>query len=191
MPNAEREGRLGNQNAFLSMAAVSSKLRRMDLNALEEIRQVKYRYLRCLDLKDWDGFAGTLTEDALGAYGTRAVGEPLRLEGRDAIVDYMRDNLGPDITTVHFAGQPEIRVDGDKAEGTWCLEDTVIAKAFRVLIRGSAFYEETYRRCADGGWRISGIGYERTYEYSISLDDVPSFRLLADRWAPSPPQPGT
>lgn len=99
--------------------------------------------------------------------------------------------LGPEITTVHFAGQPEIRVDGDRAEGTWCLEDTVIAKAFRVLIRGSAFYEETYRRCADGGWRISGIGYERTYEYSISLDDVPSFRLLADRWAPSPPQPGT
>ena len=26
----------------------------MDLAALEEIRQVKYRYLRCVDLKLWD-----------------------------------------------------------------------------------------------------------------------------------------
>ncbi|TDD83798.1 nuclear transport factor 2 family protein [Actinomadura darangshiensis] len=157
----------------------------MDLDALEEIRQAKYRYLRCLDLKDWDEFADTLTEDAVGAYGTRAVGEPLRLDGRDAIVDYMRTNLGPEIITVHFAGQPEIRVDGDEAEGIWCLEDTVIAKEFRVMIRGSAFYEEAYRRCTDGKWRISSIGYERTYEYSVSLDDVPSFRLMADRWAPA------
>ncbi|TDC87050.1 nuclear transport factor 2 family protein [Actinomadura sp. 7K507] len=161
----------------------------MDLDALEEIRQTKYRYLRCLDLKDWDEFADTLTEDALAAYGTRAVGKPLRLEGRDAIVDYMRADLGPEFTTVHFAGQPEIRVDGDRAEGTWCLEDTVIAKAYRVMIRGSAFYEETYRRCADGKWRIGTIGYERTYEYSISLDDVPSFKLMADRWASPAPQP--
>lgn len=151
----------------------------MDLIALEEIRQVKYRYLRSVDLKLWDGLADTLTEDAVAAYGTRVFGKPLRLDGREAIVDYMRTNLGPGIITTHFAGQPEIEVDGDGATGTWCFEDTVIATEFRLLIRGSAFYEDTYRRCPDGRWRISGTGYQRTYEYTVSFDDLPSLNLTA------------
>lgn len=156
---------------------------RMDLIALEEIRRAKYRYLRCVDLKLWDEFADTLTEDAVAVYGTRVFGDPLRLTGRDAIVDYMRANLGPGVITTHFAGQPEIEIDGDSATGTWCFDDTIIVTDFRLLIRGSAFYEDTYRRCADGRWRISGTGYERTYELTVSLDDLPSLKIIANRWA--------
>jgi len=155
----------------------------MDLIALEEIRQTKYRYLRCLDLKLWDELGDVLTEDVVGNYGTRAAGGPLLLTGREAVLDYLRANLGEDVITVHFASHPEITVDGDRAEGTWCLEDTVIATKYDVMIRGSAYYEDTYRRCEDGRWRISGTGYRRTYEYSVSLKDMPSWRLLANRWA--------
>ena len=36
----------------------------MDLAALEEIRRVKYRYLRCVDLKLWDEIAEVFTPDA-------------------------------------------------------------------------------------------------------------------------------
>jgi hypothetical protein len=158
-------------------------LGRMDLIALEEIRQVKYRYLRCVDLKLWKDFADTLTEDAVAVYGTRVFGDPLRLSGRAAIVDYMRANLGPGVITTHFAGHPEIEIDGDSAKGTWCFDDTIIATDFRVLIRGSAFYEDAYRRCPDGRWRISGTGYERTYEFTVSLDDLPSLNIIANRWA--------
>lgn len=161
----------------------------MDLIALEEIRRTKYRYLRCVDLKLWDDLAGTLTEDAVAVYGTRVSGDPLRLDGRDAIVEYMRANLGPGLITTHFAGQPEIEVDGDGATGTWCFEDTIIATEFRLLIRGSAFYEDTYRRCSDGLWRISRTGYERTYEFTVSLDDMPSLKFTANRWA-TPAAPG-
>ena len=35
----------------------------------EAIEQVKYRYLRALDTKDWDAFADTLTDDVTGDYG--------------------------------------------------------------------------------------------------------------------------
>ena len=35
----------------------------MDLVALEEIRQVKARYLRCVDLKLWDDLADTFTAE--------------------------------------------------------------------------------------------------------------------------------
>lgn len=155
----------------------------MDLIALEEIRRVKYRYLRCVDLKLWDELGDTLTEDAVANYGTRVFGEPLSLSGRAAIVDYMRTNLGPGVITVHFASHPEIDVDGEEAKGSWCFEDTIIATEFRVLIRGSAYYQDTYRRGPDGQWRIASTGYERTYEYTMSLDDVPSLNFIANRWA--------
>jgi hypothetical protein len=155
----------------------------MDLVAVEEIRRAKHRYLRCVDLKLWDEFADTLTEDAVADYGTKVFGDRLRLEGRAAIVDYMRTNLGPGVTTVHFASQPEIDVEGDEATGLWCFEDTIIASEFRTVIRGSAYYEDTYRRGDDGRWRIATTAYDRTYEYSMSLDDVPSLRFLANRWA--------
>lgn len=155
----------------------------MDLVALEEIRRLKYRYLRCVDLKRWDELAETLTADATTDYGTLVYGEPLTLSGRDEIVGFMQDKLGPEIITVHFASQPEIEVDGDTATGTWCFEDTVIVTEHRLVIRGAAFYEDRYLRGADGGWRIRHTGYVRTYEAMLSMDDLPSFRLTANRWA--------
>jgi hypothetical protein len=158
----------------------------MDLVALENIRQVKYRYLRCVDLKQWDELAEILTDDATADYGTRALGEPLRLTGRDTIVGFLRRNLGPGIITTHFAGHPEITIDGDTATGTWAFEDTVIATEFRVVIKGAAFYQDTYARGEDGAWRIAHTGYVRTYELTHSLDDMPSLRITANRWAAQP-----
>jgi SnoaL-like domain len=155
----------------------------MDLAALEEIRQLKYRYLRCVDLKRWDEIAEVFTTDATAEYGTHAVRGELSLQGRDAIVGYLRDNLGPAITTVHRCGQPEITIDGDSATGTWSFEDTVIAMAHRVWIRGAAFYQDEYQRGADGRWRISRTGYRRIYETLSSFDDTPSLRFLDTMWS--------
>jgi hypothetical protein len=158
----------------------------MDLVAIEEIRQVKHRYLRCVDLKLWDDLADTFTADATADYGTPALGKPLRLAGRDQIVTFLRDSLGAGIITVHFASQPEISVDGDTAAGTWAFEDTVIATEYRVVISGAAFYEDRYARGGDGRWRIAHTGYVRTYEATMSLDDLPSFRITSNRWAAQP-----
>ena len=158
----------------------------MDLAALEEIRRVKYRYLRCVDLKLWDEIADVFTADATVDYGTRALGKPIKLSGRDEIVAFLRDSLGPGIVTVHFASQPEIDISGDVATGIWSFKDTVIATEFKVLIEGAAFYEDRYERGGDGRWRISHTGYVRTYEVMMSLEDVPSLKFTANRWAAQP-----
>ena len=158
----------------------------MDLAALEEIRRLKYRYLRCVDLKLWDEIGEVFTADATVDYGTRALGEPIQLRGREEIVAFLRKSLGPGIITTHFASQPEIDVDGATATGTWSFEDTVIATEYRVVIKGAAFYEDRYARGGDGRWRISHTGYVRTYEVMMSLDDVPSLKFTANRWAPQP-----
>ena len=34
------------------------------LQAIEDIKQLKARYFRCMDTKDWDGFAAVFTPDA-------------------------------------------------------------------------------------------------------------------------------
>lgn len=158
----------------------------MDLASLEEIRRVKYRYLRCVDQKRWDELAETFTADATASYGTPALGgKQIELTGRDEILAFLRKRLGPEIITVHFASQPEIDIDGDTATGTWSFEDTVIATGYRVVIKGAAFYEDRYARGGpDGRWRIAHTGYVRTYEAMMSLDDLPSFQLTANRWAP-------
>ncbi|MGV9614429.1 nuclear transport factor 2 family protein [Nocardia xishanensis] len=155
----------------------------MDLAAIEAVRQLKYRYFRTLDLKLWAEFADTLAVDAVGRYGTHALGEPLALDGRAAITDFMRQNLGPGILTVHIANHPEITVDGDTATGSWAFEDTVIATEYGMLIRGAGYYDDRYRRDADGQWRITETGYRRIYESSQSLADTPSHRLLSNMWA--------
>ncbi|WP_410654944.1 nuclear transport factor 2 family protein [Amycolatopsis sp. lyj-112] len=154
----------------------------MDLVALEEIRRVKYRYLRCLDLKLWDEMAGTLTVDARARYGTPSYGEPLNFEGREAILGFFRNAVGPGVTTVHVAGHPEIEIDGDSAQGTWLMHDKVIVPEHRVMIEGAAFYDDTYRR-VDGAWLLASTQYDRLYESMVSLDDQPSFKLTANRWA--------
>jgi hypothetical protein len=155
----------------------------IDLAALEAIRRVKYRYLRCVDLKLWDEMAEVFTPDATADYGSPATGQPLRFGSRDEIIAFLREQLGPGMITLHAAGQPEIDIDGATATGTWRFEDTVIATEYRVVIKGAAFYEDRYARDAGGRWRIAHTGYVRLYETMQSLDDVPSLKFTANRWA--------
>lgn len=157
----------------------------MDLATIEEIRQLKYRYFRTLDLKMWDEFGDCLTEDVSARYGTQAMDKPLHYDNRKDVVDFMSENLGTGLITVHIASHPEISVDGDTAKGSWGFEDTVIVPDFKIIIRGGGYYNDTYRKDADGKWRIASTQYERIYEAMTSLEDTPSFKLIANRWDPS------
>jgi hypothetical protein len=147
--------------------------------SIEEIRQVKYRYLRCVDLKLWDEIGDTLAEDATLDYGRTAYGKQLEIAGRPEIVAFFRTKFGPDTLTSHTAGQPEITIEGDTAAGMWSFRDTLLATRHRMLIAGAGFYHDRYERGADGFWRITRTGYVRTYETMVSLDDLPSFKIIA------------
>ena len=141
---------------------------------IDEIKRVKYRYLRALDTKHWDEFAGTLTEDITGDYGDR-----LHFTNRSELVDYMRSSLGAGWITEHRVTHPEITVDGDEATATWYLQDRVIAAEFNFMLIGAAFYHDRYRRTGDG-WKISATGYDRTYEATMSLENL-GFKIKPGR----------
>ena len=148
-----------------------------DLATVREIEQLKYRYLRTLDLKEWDAFAEVFEPDATGAYGAG-----LEFGSAAEIVGFMRSSLGPGIITQHHVHHPEISVAGAEATALWSLTDRVIAVEHRVLVEGFAVYRDRYCRGADGRWRITHTGYERVYESTMSLDDWPSWKLTANRF---------
>ena len=150
----------------------------MDLEALEAIKRVKYRYMRCLDQKRWDEIRGCFTEDATAAYS----GGKYSYEGRDAIVGFLEKSMGAEsFLSCHRVSHPEIDIDGDTATGTWALEDTVIEEAWGITIRGAAFYEDRYVK-TDDGWKIQHTGYLRTYEEIQPRANVEGLKLTAHWW---------
>ena len=76
---------------------------------IDEIKQVKYRYLRALDTKHWDEFADTLTEDVVGDYDA-SIGESHHFTDRDSLVEFMRTAMPANIITEHRVTHPEIAV---------------------------------------------------------------------------------
>ncbi|HLF99796.1 MAG TPA: nuclear transport factor 2 family protein [Acidimicrobiia bacterium] len=149
-----------------------------DLVEIEEIKRLKYRYLRCLDQKLFDDIVDCFTEDATASYG----GGAYAFEGRDAIVAFLRDSMGSEgFLSSHRCSHPEIDLIGDTAAmGTWALDDAVIHLDFNVVIRGAAFYEDEYLK-TDGVWRIRRTGYRRTFEEIEPRSD--DTRLTASWWS--------
>lgn len=150
-----------------------------DLVEIELIKRLKYRYMRCLDQKDWDDIGDCFTADAEAAYS----GGAYHYRGREAIVDFLRRTMGStEFLSSHRVHHPEIDlVDPDRATGTWALEDVVVHEGYGVTIRGAAFYTDEYVK-ADGRWWIARTGYKRTYEEIHPRASVAGLNLTASWW---------
>jgi len=66
----------------------------------------------------------------------------LIFEDRDALVGYLRENLGNGLISMHHAHHPEIVVDDDEASGRWSLGDKVIVPDLDLVLEGAAFYTD-------------------------------------------------
>lgn len=149
------------------------------LSDLEEIRRLKYRYLRALDQKLWDLLADCLTEDAIAEYSAGKY----RKEGRSAIVDWISNAMGSEqFLSSHRCHHPEIELTGpDTATAVWALEDVVIIEDLDLTIQGAAFYTDEYRR-ENGQWKIAATGYKRTYEEIYPRASIEGLDLTASWW---------
>jgi len=147
------------------------------LEEIEAIKQLKYRYFRALDCKDWDLLGATLTEDATTAYDEGRYS----FSGREAILGFLRGALGsPRAISMHHGHHPEIEItSATTARGTWYLEDMVIFRDANTVVRGAAFYHDEYVRIS-GEWKIRSTGYQRTFEQIETVDALPSLRTRFD-----------
>ena len=152
------------------------------LEDIELIRQVTYRYFRCVDTGDFAGVESCFTEDASVSF----IGGSYRFEchGRDAILQALRSILHAGVAAMHTAHHPEIQVTSSTtAEGIWYLTDWAINLQQRVVTHGACLVRNRYLKVAEE-WRIQHYGYTRIYEQVDQLEQPPRItaHALADAW---------
>jgi 3-hydroxyisobutyrate dehydrogenase-like beta-hydroxyacid dehydrogenase len=134
---------------------------------IEEIKQLKARYFRFIDTKDWAAFRDLFTDDCKHYLPQES---PVPFMTNDDYFPMTEGLLTPGVTT-HHGHMPEITFLSDtEAEGIWSMFDYVQIEGAngRTSIMGYGHYFETYRKCDDGKWRISSKRNTR-----LRLDQVP------------------
>jgi hypothetical protein len=139
------------------------------LLAIEEIKQLKARYFRFVDTKDWTGFAGLFAENAVFDLSDDLPG--CVLVGPAKIVELSARGLEYAVTT-HFGHCPEITVTSqNSANGIWAMEDrirwTEESSSPIKSLHGFGHYLETYE-CIEGCWRIKTLKLRRL---RVDLED--------------------
>ncbi len=135
-----------------------------ELLAIEQIHQLKARYFRCVDTKDWDGFRAVFAED-LEMDVTDDDPNGL-LRGADAAVEFARTGLAG-CQSVHHGHCPEIEILSDTtARGTWAMEDQLFWSDQSPFpgqeLHGMGHYHETYEKI-DGRWVIRTMQLRRLH----------------------------
>jgi ketosteroid isomerase-like protein len=121
-----------------------------DLSDRDAICEVKARYCRLLDTKQWDAWADLFAEDFV--LDTSEAGGPPPVAGRDAAVGMVRQTIGT-VKTAHQVHTPEIAIDGDTATGIWAMQDRLIFENGQGMT-GFGHYTETYVK-RGGQWKIA------------------------------------
>jgi hypothetical protein len=143
------------------------------LMAIEEIRQLKARYFRLVDTRDFNGIAHVFCRDAVfdcseglgllpvGGSWKGRVGPVVR--GRDAIVAWIRE-VFLNRTSVHHGHCHEVTIDSEtEAHGIIAMEDYIRALDRQTkLVHAAGHYHERYR-FEDDAWRIAETKLTRLF----------------------------
>ena len=119
------------------------------MDDIEAIKQLKARYFRTMDTKEWAGMRQVFADDVV--MDTTESGGGV-LTGADAFMEFLRDTLR-DVVTVHHGHMPEIElVSSTTARGVWAMQD-ILKWPNGQELRGYGHYHENYA-LIDGAWRI-------------------------------------
>ena len=116
---------------------------------IEAIKQLKARYFRTMDTKDWDAMREVFADDAV-VDSTESGGSVVT--GADTFMTFLRETLA-DVVTVHHGHTPEIELtSATTATGVWAMDD-MLRWPTGMELHGFGHYHETYQK-VDGRWRI-------------------------------------
>lgn len=127
-----------------------------DALEIEAIKQLKARYFRSMDTKDWVAMREVFSDDVV--MDTTASGGT-EITGADEFMAFLQDAIG-DVITVHHGHMPEIELTSPTtASGIWALED-MLRWPDGTELHGFGHYHETYEK-ADDTWRITTSSLHR------------------------------
>jgi hypothetical protein len=126
------------------------------MDDIEAIKQLKARYFRTMDTKDWDAMRRQFCDEVV-MDSTDSGGDIVT--GADRCIDFLQGTIG-DVITVHHGHTPEIELtSATAARGIWAMEDMLQWPDGRTL-HGFGHYHETYEK-VDGAWRIKTLKLTR------------------------------
>lgn len=130
-------------------SSTSTDLLLRDLLDERAVSRLIIRFARCLDTKDWEGYASCYARDG------RLVLPGGSHDGRDGLAEYVERDLGGFIATQHVSANHEIEVRGDTARARSSLLAThVTAADGRAFWTTGGHYDLELVR-EDGEWRFS------------------------------------
>jgi uncharacterized protein (TIGR02246 family) len=116
---------------------------------IEMIKQLKARYFRTMDTKDWTAMRAVFTDDVV--IDTTDSGGGV-VSGADEFLEFLRGAIG-EAVTVHHGHMPEIALtSATTATGVWAMAD-IVTWPDGTELRGYGHYHEAYEKI-DGEWRI-------------------------------------
>jgi uncharacterized protein (TIGR02246 family) len=123
---------------------------------IDAIKQLKARYFRTMDTKDWEAMRRVFTDDVV-VDTTSSGGGVVR--GADEFMTFLRGILA-DVVTVHHGHMPEIVLTSPTtANGIWAMED-MLRWPNGTEMHGYGHYHETYEK-VEGEWRIKSTTLTR------------------------------
>jgi len=131
------------------------------LQAVEDIRNLKARYFRLMDTKQWDTFATLFTPDmqVISPNGN------VWLRGGAAFAQSIRHSLEHSVS-IHQGFTAEIEIiDADNAKAIWSMQDVIEwedchpREGWKSIL-GRGHYHDTYRRI-ESIWRIATLSLIR------------------------------
>jgi uncharacterized protein (TIGR02246 family) len=126
------------------------------MDDVEAIKQLKARYFRTMDMKDWEGMRAVFADDVV--VDTTSSGGDV-VEGADEFMAFLRGMIG-DVVTVHHGHMPEIVLTSPtSASGIWSMED-MLRWPNGMELHGYGHYHETYEK-RDNTWRIKATTLTR------------------------------
>jgi len=128
---------------------------------LDQIHQLKARYFRLMDTKDWEGLHEVFTPDVRI---DTTVDSGTVIDGVDTYLPFLISQIG-DVISAHHGHMPEINfVDDATATGIWAMEDELWWPEGSPIkyLHGYGHYHETYVRTA-AGWKISSMKLTRLH----------------------------
>ena len=131
------------------------------LEATEEIRNLKARYFRLMDMKQWDELRGVFCSDLKVVTPEGKV----YVEGGDNYAAALRNSLEHAVSCHQgLMGEVEV-IDEGNARAVWAMQDVIEweechpSQGWKSIL-GRGHYHETYRK-ERGAWRIATLTLTR------------------------------
>ncbi len=156
----------------------SLEKRLAQLEAIEQIRTLKSRYLACCDAKDPEGMRACFADGRVhidyGAVGTFDNADDLKTL-------YTQMACHPHMVEMHHGSNPRIEmIDASHARGRWALTYQLINTQMNTLTQLGGEYEDEYQLFGSE-WKIVATRFTVTSTLAVQLSETAMQPLFAGR----------